>query len=59
MGSPNDVVMTKEVKPGESITLNFVMKAGDSVGTKRTIWVLQNPDAVNFYSLWLDTQVIE
>jgi hypothetical protein len=59
MGSPNDIMMTKEVKPGETITLNFVMKGMDSQGKKRTIWVLQNPDAVNFYSLWLDTEVVD
>jgi hypothetical protein len=58
MGSPNDVVMTKDVKPGDSITLAFTMKAGDSLGKKQTIWVMQNPEGVNFYSLWLETNVI-
>lgn len=59
MGSPRDVVMTKEVPPGDSITLSFVMKASDKKGAKRTIWVLQNPDGVNFYSLYLDTDIID
>lgn len=59
MGSPNDVVMTKEVPPGDTITLSFVMKASDKKGAKRTIWVLQNPDGVNFYSLYLETNVID
>ncbi len=57
MGSPNDVVMTKDVKPGETITLRFIMHSSDSAGSKRTIWVIQNADGVNFYSLWLDTVV--
>jgi hypothetical protein len=59
MGSPTDVVMTKDVKPGDTIVLQFPMKASDQKGSKRTIWVLQNPDAVNFYSLWLDTNVVD
>ncbi len=57
MGSPNDVVMTKEVAPGDSITLVFPMKADDKTGGKKTIWVLQNAEGVNFYSLWLETKV--
>jgi hypothetical protein len=59
MGSPNDVVMTKEVKPGDTITLKFTMKASTTAGTKHTIWVLRNADGVNFYSLWLDTEVLK
>jgi hypothetical protein len=57
MGGPNDVVMTKEVKPGDTIQLIFPMKASDTAGNKRTIWVVQNGDLVSFYSLWLDTVV--
>jgi len=59
MGSPRDVVMTKEVIPGDTITLQFIMKGSDATGVKRTIWVIQNADAVNFYSLWLDTEVVK
>ncbi len=57
MGSPKNINMTKEVKPGDSIELVFTMKASDTAGKKKTIWVVQNADGVNFYSLWLDTEV--
>lgn len=59
MGSPNDVNFTKTVKPGETITLNFTMGGVSTLGAKNTIWVLQNPDGVNFYSLYLKTDVVD
>lgn len=57
MGSPNDFQMPHEVKPNETVKLEFEMKASDSAGKKRTIWAVQNAEGVNFYSLWLDMNV--
>lgn len=57
MGSPNGFNMPHEVKPGETVRLEFTMTASDSEGKKRTIWAVQNADGVNFYSLWLDINV--
>jgi hypothetical protein len=59
MGSPQDFNMPHEVKPNESVRLIFDMKASDSPGKKRTIWALRNADGVNFYDLWLETNVTE
>jgi len=57
MGSPYDLNLREEVPPNGETTLTFEMTAPDSAGQKRIIWVLQNPDGVNFYSLYLELNV--
>ena len=57
MSSPYDLNMPHQVKPGESAKLVFQLKAPDSSGKKQIIWVMQNPDAANFYSLYLELNV--
>jgi hypothetical protein len=59
MGSPKDFNMPHDVKPNESVRLVFDMKASDSTGSKRTIWAVRNADGVNFYDLWLETNVTD
>lgn len=59
MGSPKDFQLPNEVKPNESVTLRFEMKASDSEGKKKTIWALRNADGVNFYELWLEMNVTD
>ncbi len=57
MGSPYDIQMTKDVKPGDTIQMIFTLTAPDSAGTKKIIWVVRNADGANFYSLWLELKV--
>lgn len=59
MGSPTDFQMPNEVKPGELVKLTFTLTAPDTTGKKRTIWAVRNGDGVNFYELWLDTEVTD
>lgn len=53
MGAPNDLNLTKEVKPGESITILFQMTAPSTKMDTNTVFVLTNKDGVNFYSMFV------
>jgi hypothetical protein len=53
----NDMNIREEVPPGSTTELIFQLTAPSSSGSKKVIWVLQNPDGVNFYSLWLELNV--
>ncbi len=57
MGSPNDLQMTKDVPPNDTITMIFTLTAPSSGGNKKVIWVVRNADGVNFYSLWLELNI--
>lgn len=57
MGSPNDLNMPHEVKPGETVNLVFTLTAPGSSGSKTIIWVMQNPDGVNFYPIYFKVNV--
>jgi len=54
MSSPNDTNLTKEVKPGETVSIPFLLIAPDSGGKTHTIWTLSNADGVNFYYVTMD-----
>ena len=58
MGAPASVAFSTSVKPGATldIVVNFV--APSAAGAKRSIWVVQNPDGVNFYNFYVDIKVI-
>lgn len=53
----NDFNIRDNVAPGGTTELVFTLTAPSSSGSKKVIWVLQNPDGVNFYSLWLELNV--
>lgn len=53
MGSPNDLNLTKEVKPNETVEIVFQLTAPDKSGETNTVWVLTNADGVNFFSVYL------
>ncbi len=48
MDSPIDFYLQNEVKPGESYTFLFPMKAPSQTGDKTVVWVLQNAQGGNF-----------
>jgi hypothetical protein len=54
MSSPNDTSLTKEVKPGETVEIPFLLIAPDSATKTHTIWTLSNADGVNFYYVTMD-----
>lgn len=57
MGSFNDLNMTKEVKPNETVEILFQLTAPDSAKTTSTVWVMTNAEGVNFYSVYLKLNV--
>jgi len=59
MGSPNDLNLLKDVKPNETVEIVFEATAPGEKGMTNTIWVLSNADGINFYSVFLDLEVIE
>lgn len=59
MGSPKDFNMPHAVKPGETVKLNFAMKAPSSSGSKKIIWAVQNANAVNFYPLYMELNITD
>lgn len=59
LGSPNDLNLIKDVKPNETVEILFEATAPAEKGVTNTIWVLSNADGVNFYSVFLDLEVID
>ncbi|WP_322510110.1 NBR1-Ig-like domain-containing protein [Anaerolinea sp.] len=59
MGSPNDLNLTKEVKPKDTVEIVFELTAPDKTGKTNTIWVLTNDQGINFYSVYLSIEVVE
>ncbi len=57
MDSPADFNMPHEVKPGETVTLVFALKAPSSSGNKTIIWSMRNADGVNFYPIYFKVTV--
>lgn len=53
----NDYDIRENVAPGGTTELIFELTAPSSSGSKRVIWVLQNPDGVNFYTIYLELNV--
>jgi hypothetical protein len=58
MGAPASVALSTSVAPGAQIDIVVNFVAPSDGGAKRSIWVLQNPDGVNFYNFYLDVKVI-
>lgn len=56
MDSPIDFYIQREVKPGESYSFIFPMKAPNTAGEKNVMWALQNDEGYNF--AWVSLQVI-
>lgn len=59
MEAPNDLNMTKEVKPGDTIQFTFQMRAPNTVKDTNTVFVLSNPDGANFYSFYINLSITE
>ena len=59
MNGPSDLNMTKEVKPNDTITFTFAVNIPNRTGDTNTIWVMTNPDGLNFYSVTLKLNVID
>jgi hypothetical protein len=59
LGSPNDLNLIKDVKPNETVEILFEATAPAEKGVTNTIWVLSNADGVNFYSVFLDLEIID
>jgi hypothetical protein len=59
MSAPNDLNLTKEVKPGESAEITFKMIAPDSKKKTNSIWVLSNADGGNFCSVYLALEIVD
>jgi hypothetical protein len=59
MNAPSDLNMTKEVKPNDTITFTFAVNIPNRTGDTNTIWVVTNPDGLNFYSVTLRLNVID
>jgi hypothetical protein len=57
MSSPNDTSLTKEVKPGETVSIPFLLIAPDGATKTHTIWTLSNADGVNFYYVTMDLEI--
>jgi hypothetical protein len=57
LSSPNDLNLTQEVKPGETVNIPFLLIAPDSAGKTHTIWALTNDQGVNFYYVTLDLNI--
>lgn len=56
MDSPVDFYLQREVKPGDSYSFIFPMKAPNTAGEKNVMWALQNDEGYNFS--WVSLQVI-
>jgi hypothetical protein len=59
MGGPIDYFVVGEVKPGESYTFAFTMKAPDTIGAKKGVWVMQNGEGTNFYTFDIQLEIID
>ncbi len=59
MGSPNDLNLTKDVKPNETVEITFLMTAPSTKGTTNTIWVMTNADGINFYSVYMELEIVD
>jgi len=59
MGSPNDLNLTKEVKPNQTVEILFEATGPSKAGKTNTIWVLTNAEGQNFYSVFMDLAFIE
>jgi len=59
LGSPNDLNLLKDVKPNETVEILFEATAPAEKTNTNTIWVLSNADGINFYSVFLDLEVID
>jgi hypothetical protein len=58
MGAPASVAIITAIKPGEKLEVVIDFITPDAAGPKSSIWVLQNPDGVNFYPFNLDIEVV-
>lgn len=58
LNSPTDLNMPRDVKPGETVELAFNLKAPDKTGKTNTVWVLSNADGRNFYSIYLNIEIV-
>jgi hypothetical protein len=59
LDAPNDLNLTKEVKPGESAEILFTLIAPSSPKITNTVWVLSNADGANFYNVFLKLEITE
>lgn len=59
MGGPADFYIVGEVKPGETYTFAFTMKAPDSAGARKGVWVMQNGAGSNFYTFDIQLEIID
>lgn len=59
MGSPNDLNLTKEVKPNQTVEIVFEATAPSTKAKTNSIFVLTNADGQNFYSVFLALEIID
>ncbi len=59
LGSPNDLNLTKEVKPDQTVEIVFEATAPSTKGKTETIWVMTNAEGQNFYSVFMDLEFID
>jgi hypothetical protein len=59
MGGPNDLNLTKTVKPGEQVDIVMQLTAPSTTGTYQGNYVLRNADGVNFFPVSVVIDVVE
>jgi len=59
LGSPNDLNLTKEVKPNQTVEIIFEATAPSAKAKTNSIYVLTNAEGQNFYSVFLALEIIE
>jgi hypothetical protein len=59
MGGPTDFYIVGEVKPGDSYTFAFTMKAPATAGARKGVWVMQNAEGANFYTFDIQLEIID